>query len=190
MDFEKVLTFLLANFEKYEIRYALIGGFAMHAAGYSRATQDIDILILKEDLPKIKKLLASLGYTVIHESADVLNFQGGLQELGRIDVLLAHRHYTKNMLKRARDYDILNRKFKVKVIAPEDIIGLKVQASSNDPDRHSRDMADIEELLKRNRTLDTTLLREYFSLFDREAEFNQLLEKTKHAKPSRKARNS
>ncbi|MBI5415267.1 MAG: hypothetical protein HZA29_00465, partial [Candidatus Omnitrophica bacterium] len=78
--------------------------------------------------------------------------------------------------------DILNGQFKVKVITPEDIIGLKVQASVNDPGRGARDRADIEELLKRHADkLDLKLLREYFSLFDRQDELDELLGKIKNA---------
>lgn len=182
MDFEKVLTFLLENFKKYNIRYALIGGFALHAAGYTRATQDLDMLILKDDVSKAQKLLLNIGYSIAHQSEDVINFKGALKELGQVDFLLAHRGYTKNMLKRARECDIMHGKLKVKVITPEDIIGLKIQASSNDPSRHSRDFADIEELLKRHADqLDLPLLREYFSLFEREAELDELLRKIKNA---------
>ncbi len=182
MNFEKVLTFLLENFQKYGIRYALMGGFALHAAGYSRATQDIDILILKIDMPKARKLLLSIGYEVLHESEDVVNFKSALKDLGQIDFLLAHRSYTKNMLKRAQECDILKGQFKVKVITPEDIIGLKVQASANDPSRSARDLADIEELLKRHAgKLDLKLLREYFSLFNRQDELDELLGRIKNA---------
>ena len=86
------------------------------------------------------------------------------------------------MLKRATECEILKGKFKAKVITPEDIIGRKVQASSNDPGRNSRDLADIEEILKRHKNnLDLKLLREYFSLFKREDELNNLLGKIKNA---------
>ncbi len=178
MNFEKILTFLLKNFEKYGIRYALMGGFALHAAGYTRATDDMDFLIMKEDMPKIKKLLMSLGYDVAHESEDVVNFKGAIKELGQIDFLLAHRSYTKNMLKRAKECEILENKFKLKVLIPEDIIGLKVQATANDPRRHSRDLADIETLLRLHKErLDISLLNEYFSLFNRGDELKTLLKK-------------
>lgn len=182
MNFEKVFAFLLENFEKHGIRYALMGGFALHAAGYTRATQDIDILILKDDMPEIKQLLLSLGYELIHESADVSNFRGMLKELGQIDFLHAHRQYTKNMLKRAQECAILNSKFKVKVLIPEDIIGLKIQASSNDPHRYTRDVADIEKLCRLHKDqLDIKLLREYFSLFGREKELDELLMRIENA---------
>lgn len=182
MNFEKVFTFLLENFEKYGVRYALMGGFALQAAGYSRATDDIDILILKKDMPKARKLLLSLGYKLAHESEDVSNFHGMLAELGQIDILHAHRRYTENMLKRAQNCAILNEKFEVKVLMPEDIIGLKIQASANDSARQSRDWADIEMLVRLHRDrLDFKLLREYFKLFEQEDKLDQLIEKTKNA---------
>ena len=182
MNFEKVFKFLLENFEKQGIRYALMGGFALHTAGYTRATQDIDILILKEDMPKIKKFLLSLGYELLHESEDVSNFKGALEGLGQIDFLHAHRHYTKNMLKRAQKCGILGNKFEINVLVPEDIIGLKVQASANDPARYTQDSADIEKLLSLHKDrLDIKLLKEYFALFGREKELNALLTRTKNA---------
>ena len=182
MDFEKIFRFLLENFEKHSIRYALMGGFALHASGYSRATQDIDILIHKGDMPKIKKLLLSIGYELVHESEDVSNFKGPLHQLGQIDFLHAHREYAKNMLKRAREYDILEQRFKVKVLIPEDIIWPKIQASANDPKREAHDWADIEKLLTLHHDqLDLSLLRDYFSLFDREKELDKLLGKIKSA---------
>ncbi len=88
----------------------------------------------------------------------------------------------KNMLKRAQECDILQGQFKVKVITPEDTIGLKIQASANDPSRSARDMADIEELLKRHADkLDRKLLREYFTLFNRQNELDQLYGKIEDA---------
>ena len=182
MNFEKVFSFLLDSFVKHNIRYALMGGFALHAAGFSRSTQDIDILILRSDMPKVKKLLLSLGYDLAHESEDVLNFKGAIKELGQVDFLLAHRPYAKKMLQRAKEHGILKDKFRVKVLMPEDIIGLKVQASTNDPSRHAQDLADIETLLRLHKNqLDLELLKEYFSLFDRREELEQILQKIDHA---------
>ena len=68
------------------------------------------------------------------------------------------------------------------MLAAEDQIGLKVQSSSNDPERLHRDMADIEQLIRDNHSrLDIGLLREYFRLFEREKELDAILKKVKHA---------
>ena len=53
MDFEKILKLLIADFNKKEIRYALIGGFGMGLLGVARATMDLDFLVAGKDIPKI-----------------------------------------------------------------------------------------------------------------------------------------
>jgi len=181
LNFTAVLEYLLENFNKYDIQFALMGGFAMHAAGYTRATQDIDFLVLKEDMPKVKEIMGAFGYELIHESEDASNFVGKMKELGQVDYLHAHRSYARNMLKRARECGILNNKFTVRVLTPEDIIGLKVQSSSNDPKRYHQDLADIEYLIKaQGEDLNLELVKEYFTLFQREKELEGILRKVHH----------
>jgi len=155
----------------------------MQSAGVTRTTLDIDLIILSENAPIIKEIMLSHGYDLIHESEDILNFAGKKFELGRVDFLLAHRKYTLAMLKRAEEKAIFEGKLKIKVLKPEDIIGLKIQSSSNDPQRLQQDMADITALIKNNYSrLDTSLLKEYFSLFNRENELEIILKEIKDAK--------
>lgn len=186
MDFDAVFKLLIESFNKNKINFALIGGFALHVAGLTRATQDIDFLVAKEDMPKVKKIMLSYGYELIHESEDVSNFAGKMVELGRVDFLHAHRKYARAMLERAKEEWILNKKFKIKVIKTEDLIGLKVQSSSNDQTRYYQDMADIEFLIRTHyNNLDMSIIKEYFSLFDREKELGQILKNLKNAKQER-----
>lgn len=181
MDFEAVFKLLIENFQKGKITFAIIGGFALHVAGCARATKDIDFLVAKEDMPKVKRLMLSYKYELLHESEDVSNFLGKMTGLGKVDFLHAHRKYTRAMLERAQNKELLNGRFKVKVITPEDLIGLKVQSSSNDPGRYYQDVADIECVIRTNyKTLDMDIVREYFELFDREKELKQILEKLKN----------
>ena len=94
------------------------------------------------------------------------NYLGTKIELGRVDFLHAHRSYTRAMLARAASKKILDGKFELRVLGPEDLIGLKVQSMANDPSRYNRDMSDIESLISENRaTLNMQLIREYFKLF-------------------------
>lgn len=183
MDFALIFKYLIENFTREKIDFAVMGGFALQAVGIIRTTRDIDLLVLSEDSPKVKEMMLKHGYELLHESEDVLNFAGKKLELGRVDFLLAHRKYTLGMLKRAEERPVLGGKFKIKVLKIEDQIGLKVQASSNDPKRLSQDMADIKELIENNYSkLDTKLIREYFSLFDREKELNDIVKEIKDAK--------
>jgi hypothetical protein len=54
------------------------------------------------------------------------------------------------------------------------LIGLKVQAVSNDPRRTRQDLADVEKLL-RVAEIDLQRVREYFRIFEREKELDALL---------------
>lgn len=175
MDFEAVSKMILDRFSKQHVRCAIIGGFALHAAGFNRATMDIDFLLHGQDAPMAKNILGSLGYEIKHESQDAINFLGKLDSLGSIDFIIAHRKYSLAMLERAKPYEIV-KGCTVNVVVPEDIIGLKVQALHNDPSRYSQDMADIEWLIKNHRQrLDLALLREYFALFNCEDKLEKIL---------------
>lgn len=181
MNFELVFRELLERFNKQNIRFALIGGFALHVAGFTRATKDIDFLVETEDLGKVKGIMAQLGYELTHESAEFSNYWHPAAPLGRVDYLHAHREYTRKMLVRAKKHVILEN-FEVPVLIPEDIIGLKVQSMVNNPKRHALDMADIEYLLRENLDhLDLGIIKEYFHLFDLDNELNSLLKRARDA---------
>lgn len=175
MNFELVFEELLKKFNEQNIRFALIGGFALHVAGFTRATQDIDFLIMAEDLGKIKDIMAHLGYELTHESLEFSNYWHPTAPLGCVDYLHAHREYARKMLTRAKKHRVLEN-FDIPVLITEDIIGLKVQAMVNNPKRHALDMADVEYLIRRNSDqLNWDIIKEYFELFDRGDELESLL---------------
>ncbi|MCD4812276.1 nucleotidyltransferase [bacterium] len=182
MDFKNILGDLIVAFEKENVDFALIGGLAMETVGIVRSTQDVDLLILAEKVLMIKTTMHQKGYSLLHESEDVLNFVGAHSQSGRVDFLLAHRRYTLAMLKRAIKYPVFDGEFTIKALRPEDLIGLKVQASSNDPGRWFQDMADVQMILEKHRSkMDMDLVKEYFELFGRTGELNEILERIHHA---------
>jgi hypothetical protein len=63
------------------IDYAICGGWAMAIHGLPRATIDIDLLILTEDLENVWKLAKNLGYEV---EGLPLHFHDGAIEIRRI----------------------------------------------------------------------------------------------------------
>ena len=181
MNFELVFKELLQKFKEQNIRFALIGGFALHVAGFTRATNDIDFLIPVEDMGKVKDIMKRLGYELTHESAEFSNYWHPMGPLGCVDYLHAHREYTRKMLARAKKNRVLEN-FEIPVLIPEDIIGLKIQSIVNNPQRHALDMADIEYLIKENLDkLNLNTIREYFHLFDRDNELEELLKRIKNA---------
>jgi predicted nucleotidyltransferase len=81
------------------------------------------------------------------------------------------------MLKRAESIPVLEG-IAIRVVQVEDIIGLKIQASVNNPAREARDWADIRMLLeaaaRQRRPVDWELLEDYLALFRLQARLPEL----------------
>jgi len=181
VNFRKVLKIIIKEFERNDIKYALIGGFALGALGIPRTTLDLDFLVDLNDINTVKDIMQRLGYTCVYQSRDVSQFVSDLKIFGEIDFIHAFRNYSQNALKRAIEVTVFKGKLKIKVLNPEDIIGFKLQAIANDKSRHNRDFADIDAIVEKyNTNLDWDLLKQYFSLFKMEKEFKKY--KKKYAK--------
>ncbi len=175
MDFKRVLGLLLKGFEEQNVRYALIGGFALGALGVPRATLDIDFLIHRDDLTKIENIMKTNGYNCVFKSENVSQYVSPLKLFGEIDFLHAFREISVGMLKRAIEKDIFDGKLKIRILKPEDIIGLKLQAIANDEDRMTREYLDIEGLMEFYKSnLDWELVEQYFRIFNQENKFLEL----------------
>lgn len=181
MDFEHVLTTLLELLDRERVRYAAMGGFAISALGIPRATQDIDFLVHRDDLPAFERIMAGLGYQRHHHSDDVSQYYHPQAAWGAIDIIHAFRHHSTEMLERATPHPIFDGAKTVKVLEAEDIIGLKVQAMANNPIRRSREAADIDTLASHyGSRLDWGRILEYYNLFELREEGQRLRERFDH----------
>ena len=63
------------------IQYAVCGGWAMAIHGFLRATLDIDILVLSDDLNAVREVAIVLGFDI---EGLPLTFDGGQTEIRRI----------------------------------------------------------------------------------------------------------
>lgn len=182
MDFAIVLETLIKRFKSQDIDFAIIGAFAVGSAGYIRVTDDIDFITPLSDAQKINDIMVSLDYKPIQITNEFATYASDVEIFGRVDFLFAHREISAKMLKRAKEKPIFGGKMTVKVLDPEDIIGLKVQSIVNNPERAIKDSIDIENIIKINRdNLDMARVREYFKLFNREEDLNQILERIRYA---------
>ena len=117
-------------------------------------------------------LLKTTGYEKQEFSTDeIISYVSPLKVFGQVDFLLARRKYTQAMMTRSKKTPIFDGEFEVKTILPEDLIGLKIQVISNDPqNRYLVDTPDIQRLLAMYQDkMDMGLVREYFRVFDKEA---------------------
>lgn len=175
MDFEAVLRELLAGFEARGIRYGAVGGFALGLLKAPRNTGDLDFLVHRDDLPAFEELMTALGYRKRFASDNVSQYAGKDGAWGFVDVIHALRPISVGMLARAKRLPAFGGALHVSTLEAEDVIGLKVQAMANDPERTHRDMADIESLMAVHRdALDWSRLEEYFSLFRLEHVFSKM----------------
>ncbi len=182
MDFPSVLDRLLESFSQEGIRWALTGGFAMGTLGAARATADLDFLVHRDDMPRVHARLECLGYRRIHHSENVSQYDHPEAAWGSLDFIHAFRPLALEMLGRALDKPRLEGRRMLRVLRPEDVIGMKVQAMANNPARRLRELADIESLIEANRDgLDWDLMKIYFNLFGLQVSYEDLKERFGHA---------
>lgn len=172
MDLRNVLIEIHTALDERGIDHALIGGLALTVHGAARATIDLDFLADGERDDDVDELMRSRGYECLYRSEKVGNYLSEDRERGRIGSLFVRRILGRAILDRANRYEVLGQN--VRVVDAADLIGLKVQAYSNDPRRRNRDLADIQRVL-RNGNPDRIRVREYFQLFDCEKDLEALL---------------
>jgi len=178
VDFKKVLTIISKEFSSNNIEYALIGGFALGVRGVVRATVDIDLLVKGDDIDQADHILKGYGFQCIYKTENVSQYISDIKPLGAIDILHAFRPISLEMLNNSEDIQLFDGELTVPVLKPEDIIGLKIQAIANNPDRKSIDMPDIENLLQFHKeNINWPKLKEYFHLFTMDDQFEKLQKK-------------
>jgi hypothetical protein len=97
---------------------------------------------------------------------------------GEIDFDHAFREAALAMLARTVEKTLFSDGVSIKVVLPEDLIGLKLQAFVNNPDRSGLDRYDIEKLMElHGKTLDWKLVTQYFEIFESMELFEELKRK-------------
>jgi hypothetical protein len=122
----------------------------------------------------VHEALIALGYERVHQSEDAANYVRGDEAL---DLHYAHRPTARRLLERAgASATALGR---LRVVSAEGLIGFKLQAMVNAPER-GRDRDDILALLRAGRgKLDMQEIRSYFELFDRKELLDELIEEAR-----------
>ena len=172
MNLKEVLKTLIYRFQKQNIDFALSRGLALSTMGIFRFTKDVDFLVYEDSRTSVHGIMTELGYEKQDFSTEeIISYVSPLKIFGQVDFLLARRKYTRAMMARSKKVPIFGDEFEVKTLLSEDLIGLKIQAISNDPkNRYLVDAPDIQRLLAMHQEkMDMNLVREYFRLFDKEA---------------------
>lgn len=140
-DFKEFLEFLNAN----NVRYLVVGGFAVAIHGYPRYTKDIDIWVdmERENAANLIHALSQFGFDSLHLTVEDFLIEDQIIQLGyppsRIDILVTLPGVDFATCYRARKIIVIDE-ILVSFIDKADLIKNK-RASG----RH-QDLADLENL--------------------------------------------
>ena len=136
---------LIAEFNDREIEFALCGGLAVAAHGFTRATEDIDFLIREESLDKAYEAAAVVGFDI--RGLD-MSFKERTVEIRRVSKIVGEDVISLDLLLvtphvedvwKGREY----REFEgevINLVSREGLIKMKQQAG------RPQDLTDIERL--------------------------------------------
>lgn len=164
-------------FEREGINYAVIGAFALHAYGRSRATRDLDFVTEAQAQLNLIEFLAALGYETLHVSSGYSNHWHHDPAMGRLDFVYVSGNTSQQLFGSARKLLVLGE-ISVPVPRIEHLAAMKIQAMKNDPERTFQEMADILFLMQLPGS-NRTEIRDYFEklgLIDKYNEIQKILE--------------
>ncbi len=149
MLFTQGMKDLLGLFNKHNVQYALVGGFAVNYYGYVRTTQDIDFLVCPppENAERVTAALKEFGFGQADIPREYFKRAGSAIHLGvepnRIDLLTQLRGISNERLLENAQQVILED-VPVCIVSLNDL--LEVKRCS----KRLKDQADAEELRNRN----------------------------------------
>ncbi len=74
MGVKTALSRLISTLEDHDIRYALMGGFALGLWDDSRLTVELNFIVSRNDMQKVDKIMSSFGYSCNYKSENVSQF--------------------------------------------------------------------------------------------------------------------
>jgi predicted nucleotidyltransferase len=180
VNFGETVRAVAGQLDEASCRWVIIGGVALGLYTTPRTTCDVDLLVDGSFASRLPALLCPLGYTVAFAWEESTHLAPTRADRCPLDILHAHRPHSLGMLARAQRFELEPGGLVVPVAEPEDLIGLKVQAMENDPERRRGELVDIRALLESaastGRRFDLARVREYFALFGEDRELGELME--------------
>jgi hypothetical protein len=157
--------------ERNQRDYALVGGFALYAYGYVRATRDIDFVVRLRDQQVLTRFLESLGFETTHQSDVFSNYVhpvGGV----RVDLMYVDGT-TADMIFGAATRRVVLEGFTIPVASAEHLVAMKLFSAQSNPERRLKDLADAAEIVRRAGVA-PQVLRTYCVKYGMERYFDEL----------------
>lgn len=161
MRFDEVLATFVGFFDREGLRYAVIGGLAMQAFGYSRFTRDIDFVAERRERDRIIAFAESLGYETLHLSEGYSNHIHSDRSSGRVDFMYVDDATAAKLFPAASTKPVVGN---VHACVPraEHLAAMKAISMKNSPQRALIDSSDVQFLLSLP-GIDRVEVRDYFA---------------------------
>ncbi len=148
-DIDAALEFLKESFARERIPFALVGGLALRHHGYSRFTEDVDILTTPEGLAQIHERLVGRG--VLPRSAGLRKKLRLTQFKVNVDVVTTGEHAGSSespIVFPAPDSSAFVEREGLRVATLETLVELKI--ASGVWGHRGQDLVDVQRLIKAN----------------------------------------
>jgi Nucleotidyl transferase AbiEii toxin, Type IV TA system len=139
-----LIEFLADEAETRDVRFLLIGGWALEAYGFARQTVDLDCLVADPDSPKLDSFLRAAGFTQIAQTENFRRYRHA--DFGYLDVLLVDVTTFEKIYAASQPFRV--GRVVLKVPSLPHFIALKLHATKNAPAREMRELADIEQIAR------------------------------------------
>jgi hypothetical protein len=137
--------------------FAVVGAYALHAYGYTRATRDVDFLTRIEYQDEIVGHLESLGFETLHRSDGYSNHLHAANG-SRVDFVYVEGKTADTVLGSAQNRLVM-KGLAMPVVSPEHLVALKLFSIANDPGRKLKELADIREVVRLTKMDNDTLTK-------------------------------
>ena len=146
-DVQRAMEKLARILEELEIPYAVVGAMALNEYGYRRVTEDVDVLLTREGLERLKRQWLGRRYSEKSPgSRSLRDTENGVW----IDVLLAGEYPGDGKPKPVAFPDPAHEAYRgdrVRLLPLERLVELKLASGMSAPHR-LRDLADVLELIR------------------------------------------
>jgi hypothetical protein len=146
VDFSRTYQLLADFLEARSLRFAVVGGVAMSAYGYVRATLDIDFAVDAAAGDEVVAFLEQEGYETLHRSRAFSNHLHPDQALGRVDLLFLYGDTADQVFGATRRLPSLAG-LDLPVPSAEHLAAMKIAAMASSSDRLFVDLPDVRHLL-------------------------------------------
>jgi predicted nucleotidyltransferase len=132
------------------VSFLVIGGYAVFAHGYVRATDDLDLIVSREHRVAWTKLLVGFGMTIKNDAATFLQFDPANEAGMKVDLMFVSDEVFTKLNEAAVQTEIEGTR--IKVAALLHLIALKCHALEHSKSiRRLKDMDDLIHLILINR---------------------------------------